>query len=185
MIEDSALFIAGMFLWTFLEYLIHGWLSHTFRTFATRLHWVHHRDAHDVFTIRAWLPIFAVWTMMLLLLRWSPWVIVFNGMVAGFVSYEAVHYRIHFRRPRGRIEDYLRCRHLVHHDSNPNQCFGVTSAIWDLVFGTEPMGDDVTALHESIRTKPPLAGRSNFYKLKYCIVPASLKPSVARHLRTL
>ena len=185
MIEDGALFMAGMFLWTFLEYLIHGWLSHTFRTFATPLHWAHHRDIHDVFAIRAWLPIIAVWTMMVLLLRWSPLVILFSGVVAGFVCYEAIHYRIHFRQPRRRIEDYLRCRHLVHHESNPNQCFGVTSALWDLVFGTEPMGDEVTALNESMRTRPPLTGRSNFYKLKYCIFPGSSKPSVARHLRTL
>jgi sterol desaturase/sphingolipid hydroxylase (fatty acid hydroxylase superfamily) len=185
MIEDSAMFVAGMFLWTFLEYLIHGWLSHTFRTFATRLHSVHHRDAHDVFTIRAWLPIAAIWTTVVLLFGWSPWVILLGGMVAGFAGYEAVHYRIHFRHSRGRIEDYLRCRHLVHHESSPNQCFGVTSALWDLVFGTEPTGDEVAVLYESVRTRPPLTGRTNLYKLKYCILPLSFKASVARHLRTL
>jgi sterol desaturase/sphingolipid hydroxylase (fatty acid hydroxylase superfamily) len=175
MIEGSALFVAGMFLWTFIEYLIHGWLSHTFRTFATRLHALHHRDAHDVFAIRAWLPIAGVWTMVLLLVGWSPWAILLSGIVAGFASYETVHYRIHFRRPRGRIEDYLRCRHLVHHECNTNQCFGVTSAIWDLAFGTEAIGHEVAALHESMRTKPPLTGRTNCYKFKNCILPLALK----------
>ena len=185
MVEDSALFVLGIFLWTFLEYLIHGWLSHTFQTFATPLHFVHHRDAHDVFTIRAWLPIAAVWTIAVLLLAWSPWVILLSGMVAGFAGYEAVHYRIHFCRPRGRTEDYLRCRHLVHHEYNPHQCFGVTSAVWDLAFGTEAMGNEVAALYQSMRTRPLLTGRTNLHKLKDCILPLPLRASVARRLRKL
>ena len=99
MVEDVALFAAGIFVWTFLEYLIHGWLSHTLRTFAMRLHAGHHRDAHAVFTIRAWIPIAAIWTIMAVLFRWTPWTILFSGAVAGFAGYEAVHYRIHFCRP--------------------------------------------------------------------------------------
>src|SRR5215469_7487400 len=140
MVEDIALFVAGVFVWTFLEYLIHGWLSHTFRTFAMPLHAVHHRDAHAVFAVRAWLPIALIWTAMALLFGWTPGVILFAGAAAGFAGYEAVHYRLHFRHPLGRLENYLRSRHLVHHEYYPDRCFGVTSALWDLVFGTEPMG---------------------------------------------
>jgi dihydroceramide fatty acyl 2-hydroxylase len=184
MVEDLALFVAGVLVWTFLEYLIHGWLSHTFPTFAMRLHAIHHGDAHAVFTVRAWMPIAVVWTVLVLLFRWTPAIILFSGAVAGFVGYETLHYRIHFRRPRGRIEDYLRSRHLVHHDYYPDRCFGVTSPIWDLAFGTEPMGPEITALCESARRRPPLTGRTNLYKLKNYILPFSLLASVARHLRT-
>lgn len=178
------MFVAGILLWTFLEYLIHGWLSHTFRTFAMRLHSVHHRDAHAVFTVRAWIPIAVVWMIVVLLFRWTPWVILLSGMVAGFAGYETVHYRIHFRRPLGPIEDYLRCRHLVHHEFYPNRCYGVTSAVWDLAFGTEPMGNNISALYESMRSRPPLAGHTNLYKLKDYILPLSSKPNLARHSRT-
>jgi len=166
MVEDLASFVAGVFVWTFLEYLIHGWLSHTFRTFAMRLHAVHHRDAHAVFTVRAWIPIAVVWTILVIWFRWTPWVILFNGVLAGFVGYEAVHYRIHFRRPCGPIENYLRSRHLVHHEYYANRCFGVTSALWDLAFGTEPMDTTMTALCQSMRSRAPLTGRTNLYKLK-------------------
>ena len=166
MVEDVALFVAGMFVWTFLEYLIHGWLSHTFRTFAMRLHAAHHRDAHAVFTIRGWIPIAAIWTIMAVLFRWTPWVMLFSGAVAGFAGYEAVHYRIHFCRPRGSAENYLRSRHLVHHEHYPNRCFGVTSALWDLAFGTEPMGIEMAVLRESMRSRAPLTGRTNLHKLK-------------------
>ena len=181
MVEDLALLVAGMFAWTFVEYVIHGWLSHTFRTFAMRLHSLHHRDPHAVFTVRAWVPMAAVWTMIVLLFGWTPWVIVLSGMVAGFVGYETVHYRIHFRWPGGRIEDYLRARHLVHHEACANRCFGVTSAVWDLVFGTEPMGEDITELYESMRSRPPLTGPTNLYRLRNFFLPWS---HLARQSRT-
>jgi sterol desaturase/sphingolipid hydroxylase (fatty acid hydroxylase superfamily) len=184
MVEDVALFVTGVLAWTFLEYLIHGWLSHTFRTFATGFHAVHHRDAHAVFTIRAWIPIVSVYTILVILLGWSPWIILLSGAVAGFAGYEAMHYRIHFRRSRGPIEDYLRSRHLVHHGYYPNQCFGVTSALWDLAFGTEPMGLEMVALCESVRSTAPLTGRTNVYKLKNYVLPFALMRDLAGRPRT-
>jgi 4-hydroxysphinganine ceramide fatty acyl 2-hydroxylase len=183
MVEDVALFLAGVFAWTFLEYLIHGWLSHSFRTFAAALHAVHHRDHHAVFTVRAWIPIAFVWTMLLILCRWTPLTILFSGAVAGFAGYEAIHYRIHFRRPHGPTEIYLRSRHLVHHDYFPNRCFGVTSALWDLAFGTEPMGTEMVALCESVRAKAPLTGPTNLYKLGNYILPIPAITHLARRLR--
>ena len=89
---------------------------------------------------------------------------------AALDGYEAVHYRLHFRRPRGQFEDYLRSRHLVHHEYYPDRCFGVTSALWDLVFGTEPMGPAMAALYESMRSRPPLSGCTNLYKLKDSVI---------------
>jgi hypothetical protein len=175
MVEHVALFLTGLFVWTFLEYLIHGWLSHAFSTFATPLHALHHRDAHAVFTVRAWIPIALIWTILFICLRWSPLMILLSGTVAGFAGYEAEHYRIHFRRPRGPVEDYLRSRHLVHHGYYPNRCFGVTSALWDLAFGTEPMGIEMAELCERMRSNPPLTGRTNLYKLKNCNVPFALR----------
>jgi dihydroceramide fatty acyl 2-hydroxylase len=184
MVEDIAFLFAGVFVWTILEYLIHGWLSHTFHTFATPLHAVHHGDAHAVFTIRAWIPIALVWTILVLLLGWTPWVILFNGAMAGFAGYETIHYRIHFRQPRGAVEQYLRARHLVHHNYYPNRCFGVTSALWDLVFGTEPMGAAMTALCKSTQSIRPLSGRTNLSKIQDSVLPFSLIRHLSRHLRT-
>jgi sterol desaturase/sphingolipid hydroxylase (fatty acid hydroxylase superfamily) len=180
MVETLALFVGGVFLWTFLEYLIHGWLSHTFRTFVMPLHAVHHRDAYAVFAVRAWLPIALIWTAMALLFGWTSGVILLSGAVAGFAGYEAVHYRIHFRRPWGRLEDYLRSRHLVHHEYYPDRCFGVTSALWDLVFGTEPMGPAMAARCESMRSRPPLNGCINLYELKDSIMFFRLSRRLAR-----
>jgi len=182
MVEGVSLFVAGVLVWTFLEYLIHGWLSHTFRTFAKRLHAVHHGDAHAVFTVRAWFPIAAIWTILAVLLGWTPGLVLFSGIVAGFIGYETVHYRIHFRPPHGPTEHFLRSRHLVHHEYYPNQCFGVTSAFWDLVFGTEAMGTEMARLCQSMGSRIPLTGRTNLYKLKYYFPPLRLIEYLATRL---
>jgi hypothetical protein len=183
MAEDLTLLVAGIFVWTFFEYLIHGWLSHTFQTFATPLHAVHHRDAHAVFAVRSWMPLAIFWATLIALFGWTPWAIILSGSMIGFACYEAIHYRIHFRHSYGAIEKYLRVRHLIHHNHLPNRCFGVTSALWDLVFGTEPMGVAITHLRESINSIPPLSGHSNFYKLRES-VPLLWIEHLARRLRT-
>ena len=64
--------------------------------------------------------------------------IFYGGIVCGFVVYEYVHYRIHFAHPRFAVEERLRARHLAHHMREPDAIFGVTTRIWDVVFGTEP-----------------------------------------------
>lgn len=155
MVEGVGLFIFGLFVWTLAEYGIHGWLGHVLGGTTAALHQVHHRDPHAVFTIGAWLPVAGVWTTGLIFRGWSPAMIVLSGAVTGFALYEAVHYRIHFRRPRNRVERYLRARHLRHHRGVADGYLGVTSPLWDLFFGTEPPA----ALESPCGA--PLTGRTN------------------------
>ena len=157
--------IAGMAAWTLLEYAIHAWLSHTFRTFATPLHAVHHRDPRRVFTIGAWGPVAASWLGGLALWGAAPAMLFYSGMVAGFALYEGVHFRVHFRRPRSRLERHLRERHLAHHLGAPDRNFGVTSALWDRVFGSEANSQAMGELRDAIAAAAPLTGASNLRML--------------------
>jgi sterol desaturase/sphingolipid hydroxylase (fatty acid hydroxylase superfamily) len=166
-LDSILIFACGLFAWTLVEYLIHAWLSHIFETFATPLHEEHHRDPHAVFTIGAWIPIGAIWLGGLALFGWRPAMVFFTAMVGGFVAYEAIHYRIHFCNPLSAAEASLRLRHLVHHYRMPNASFGVTSKLWDLVFGTEPLGPTMRQLCDSAATIGPLDGPSNLRKLRH------------------
>jgi hypothetical protein len=66
----------------------------------------------------------------------NPAAVVMTGIWAGFLYYEAVHYRVHFSlSPTGIIAKQRRT-HFYHHFSNNKRCFGVTSPLWDYVFGT-------------------------------------------------
>lgn len=159
------LFGAGLFVWTFLKYAIHGWMSHRFVTFATPLHQVHHHDPAAVFAVRAWLPAAAVLAALLIGFGMTPAIVFICGLTGGFVMYEAVHYRLHFTSPASRYEERLRTRHLAHHLAMKDRCLGVTSPLWDRVFGTEPLLHEMAALASRLGAVEPIAGRSNLGRI--------------------
>jgi sterol desaturase/sphingolipid hydroxylase (fatty acid hydroxylase superfamily) len=171
-VDRLAIFLVGLLAWTFAEYVIHAWLSHSFNTFAKPLHDVHHRDPHAVFAIRAWIPIVLTWLSGFALFGWTPGMVFYTGMATGFTLYEIIHYRVHFALPSGRLETALRMRHLVHHFRGSAACFGVTSALWDLIFGTEMTGVEMKRSIEAISTTPPLVGKSNLRRLLDFGIPA-------------
>jgi sterol desaturase/sphingolipid hydroxylase (fatty acid hydroxylase superfamily) len=47
-----------------------------------------------------------------------------------------LHYRAHHRRARLRLFRYLRKYHLLHHYKTPELRFGVSSPLFDIIFGT-------------------------------------------------
>jgi sterol desaturase/sphingolipid hydroxylase (fatty acid hydroxylase superfamily) len=160
-----AMFILGWFGWTFVEYTIHGFLSHIFTTFATSQHMGHHRDPHAVFTAGVWAPVALVSALIFGIIGLTPATAIWLGMVAGFFSYELLHYRIHFARPVCAFEEKMRTRHLAHHMRAPNQIFGVTNRIWDRVFGSEPEDARLDAMRASVAMIEPLTGRTNFHRV--------------------
>ncbi len=165
MLPDLVIFGAGLFLWTLVEYVIHGFLSHRYTTFAMPLHDVHHRDPHAVFTVGAWIPVALLWAIGLGLFGASVGMIFFSGVVTGFIAYEAIHYRLHFTHPASDWEAWLRVHHLAHHYRASEACFGVTTAFWDRVFRSEPEPSRMRELSASVVDTPPLTGPSNAGKL--------------------
>ncbi len=157
-----AMFAIGLFAWTFIEYGIHGFLSHIFTTFATPLHDEHHRDPHAVFTVGAWLPTALISILVFGIFGLTPATTIWLGIVAGFLSYEFLHYRMHFVRPICALEDRMRTRHLAHHFREPTAIFGVTNDIWDRAFGSEPGHARLEAMRASVAPTQPLTGPSNF-----------------------
>ena len=156
------MFGVGLFAWTLLEYTIHGILSHIFKTFATPLHYEHHRDPHAVFSVGAWFPFAVVSLIIFGIFGLTPATTIWLGIIAGFLCYEFFHYRIHFARPLCAIEDRLRTRHLAHHFRAPNQIFGVTNRIWDRALGSEPDDALLAQMQAVVAKVEPLQGPSNF-----------------------
>jgi hypothetical protein len=156
------LFGAGFLAWSFLEYVIHGWLSHRFATPAALLHWTHHRDPRRVFTsVVVWAPTsFAIFALLSLPIGAGAAAAVVLGILSGFLRYEYVHWRIHFRAPRSARQELLRVHHLAHHFRDPKSYHGVTTRLFDRLFGTLPAHhrDDYARVAHHV----PLAGASNF-----------------------
>ncbi|MEL6180069.1 MAG: sterol desaturase family protein, partial [Myxococcota bacterium] len=58
------------------------------------------------------------------------------GFLLSYVGYEVLHRRVHTHPPVGPYGRWARKHHFYHHFSRPNLNHGVTSPIWDVVFGT-------------------------------------------------
>jgi sterol desaturase/sphingolipid hydroxylase (fatty acid hydroxylase superfamily) len=56
----------------------------------------------------------------------------------GYLIYDITHYATHHFPMRGKVLKFLKRYHMQHHYKTPDQRFGVSSPLWDWVFGTLP-----------------------------------------------
>lgn len=134
----------GVLTWSLLEYVIHRWLGHDSRfrpNFFESEHTQHHA-AGDYFA-PSWKKVaaagaaLAVAAPLASLAVAPPLGLSYAAGLAGFyLFYEFVHRRAHTHVGVGRYGRWLRRHHFYHHFANPAANHGVTSPIWDLVFGT-------------------------------------------------
>ena len=61
---------------------------------------------------------------------------VYGGTAAGYIAYDWTHYYTHHGTPRGGIGKWLKRYHMLHHHDSPNHRYGITTPLWDFVFGT-------------------------------------------------
>ncbi|MFO1462876.1 MAG: sterol desaturase family protein [bacterium] len=140
--------LGGIFYWTFIEYFLHRFVFHLtqvrepWKTIASGLHMAHHRDmdAKDLiiapplvsfsFSIIIFLTLLAVTRDSLLAM------LALAGVYIGYILYEWAHYGSHQYHPKNAILKYLKRYHLQHHYKDPNGTFGVTTPLWDYVFGS-------------------------------------------------
>jgi len=139
----------GGFTWTLLEYLLHRFVFHFEPSADSELqkeasfliHGIHHDYPWDRDrlvmppTVTALLAV-AVWFLFRFLgAAEHAWM---AGVVAGYVWYDLTHYYLHHAVPRTAAGRWLRKYHLVHHFQTPGVRYGITSPLWDHVFGTYP-----------------------------------------------
>ena len=136
--------LAGAATWTFAEYLLHRFLGHDRRTmpnFFSVEHTRHHSQG-DYFAptpkklALGLLAVVVVLPLAGLLAGLAPSAAFTAGFVAMYVTYEVVHRRSHTHQGIGRYARWLRRHHFHHHFENPHVNHGVTTPIWDVVFGT-------------------------------------------------
>ena len=62
----------------------------------------------------------------------------FVGFVYGYLFYDGSHYAIHHFKLTSRWGKWVRRHHMLHHHQDNEGGFGVSTPLWDLVFGTMP-----------------------------------------------
>ena len=142
----SGLFLLGVLLWTLLEYLIHRYIFHyePKSRLGKQLHYIIHGVHHDypndarrlVMPPSISIPLAVLFYLLFLLVFGRLASGVFAGLVFGYVCYDMLHYATHhFPMKRG-LWLWLKQYHLRHHYKDDDAGFGISSPLWDYIFGT-------------------------------------------------
>ncbi|MDB5152862.1 MAG: fatty acid hydroxylase [Mucilaginibacter sp.] len=151
-IELSAffgLFMLGLFIWTFVEYIMHRFVFHYVpanKPWAQRIHFIFHGVHHDYpsdakrlvlppsvsiplatlfyFGFKAILPVNYVFGF-------------FPGFILGYLFYDLSHYAIHHFNFKGSIWKKIKQHHMLHHYQDPDKGYGVSSPFWDKIFRSD------------------------------------------------
>lgn len=140
-------FLFGLLFWTFFEYMLHRFVFHyePKTNFGKKAAYLFHGVHHDfpgeadrlVMPPAGSLPIAAaVFGLNYLLVgNWAfP---LFAGFNIGYLYYEFIHYSVHHKKKPGPAwGEPQRRHHLRHHFKDHTRRFGVSSPLWDFVFGT-------------------------------------------------
>lgn len=143
------LFFVALFVWTFVEYIMHRFVFHYAppdKPWAQRLHFIFHGVHHDYpsdakrlvlppsvsiplatgffFLFNAMLPAGYIWGF-------------FPGFILGYLIYDETHYAIHHFNFKGNIWKKIKQHHMLHHYQDADKGYGVSSPLWDKVFDSD------------------------------------------------
>lgn len=149
-IEGLAIYLGALFFWTFFEYFFHRYVNHLDEFFpesewahkiAYTIHGIHHEYPRDkerliMPPVPGMLIVGVLYLVFNLVL--GPYVYVFMpGFMTGYLLYTYVHFSVHKRRIPSYLKEQYR-HHALHHYKYPDHAFGVSTTLWDRVFGTMP-----------------------------------------------
>ncbi len=142
----TTMFFTGFLTFTLIEYAVHRYIFHmgTYTRWREKfqyvVHGVHHEFPKDKERL-AMPPLLSVTvaTLLLLVFRLILGDITFSflpGFLVGYAFYLSIHYMVHVYQPPKNFLKVLWINHAVHHYKHGEYVFGVSSPLWDYVFGT-------------------------------------------------
>ncbi|MET0626785.1 MAG: sterol desaturase family protein [Pyrinomonadaceae bacterium] len=144
----AALFVVGLLTWGLYEYATHRWVLHRepnaegFNLPGNLTHLRHHADPNSLQRLNVQLsesvPVCVVYFLAAWGLSgsWQSATHLYTGLIAGYFFYEYLDFQAHHGTSRGRLTRYFRKYHLQHHHYDATVRYGVTSPLFDYLFGT-------------------------------------------------
>jgi len=143
-----ALLVGGFLTFTFVEYIMHRYLYHMEPDSKFKdkvqysMHGVHHDYPKDKDRL-AMPPFISAMYAVILYFAFDfimgEYAFYFlPGFLVGYAGYLGVHYIVHAFQPPKNFLKVLWVNHAIHHYKDPDVAFGVSTPIWDYVFGTMP-----------------------------------------------
>jgi cyclopropane-fatty-acyl-phospholipid synthase len=145
--EILAFALLGLMAWTLVEYVLHRFVLHRIQPFKA-WHAEHHRRPRALIgtpTIMSAALIAALVFLPVLVLSdlWRACSLTF-GLLTGYLVYAVVHHATHHWRVDNVWLRQIKRHHALHHSPIAARArYGVSSAFWDFVFGTNDRPDSV------------------------------------------
>jgi sterol desaturase/sphingolipid hydroxylase (fatty acid hydroxylase superfamily) len=130
--------LAGLMLFTLVEYSFHRWMFHGSVPLFAPGHLRHHENPHGDDAMPFFLPPIGLLLIVAFLGLMMPAafaLLVTGGLAAGYALYGLSHDIIHATRFRHPIGRRWAASHHIHH-FHPDRNFGVSTPLWDFVLGT-------------------------------------------------
>lgn len=135
-------FALGALGWSVSEYALHRWVGHDPKSQSAfaKEHRAHH--AQRFYFAPTWkktayvAPIVGAAAVAARATLGAAGLRFVLGYAATYVGYEVLHRRLHTHAPKGPVGRFLRRHHFAHHFNGPQTNHGVTTPVWDVVFGT-------------------------------------------------
>ncbi len=140
-------FAAGLLAWTLIEYGLHRFVFHYHpkSAWGRRIHFIFHGVHHDypndarrlVMPPSASIPLAVLFYLGFGTLLPDPQLFAFfPGVVAGYLMYDMSHYAFHHASFKNPVLKRLKKHHMLHHYTDDTRGFGVSSVLWDTIFGS-------------------------------------------------
>ena len=141
-------FLGGFLVWTLTEYLLHRFVFHyePKTAIGRRLHFLMHGVHHDypadslrlvmppVISLPLAIGFYGLFYFVLAEQFLSPF---FSGFIFGYICYDMIHYATHHASMRATpVGLWLKQHHMRHHYQTDDLYYGVSTPLWDFVFGT-------------------------------------------------
>lgn len=140
------LFLTGMFFWTLFEYVMHRFVFHMVAESerAQKIVYVMHGNHHHFPRDKERLFMPPVPSIILASLLFSFHYMIldtnvfmyFPGFLLGYLIYGTMHYAIHAWNPPFKWMKPLWRNHHLHHYKDEGKGYGVSTTLWDRIFGT-------------------------------------------------
>jgi sterol desaturase/sphingolipid hydroxylase (fatty acid hydroxylase superfamily) len=133
--------IIGFMFWGLLEYVLHRWVLHGPPSIATWGHAQHHAKPRALISTPLFVVMtgaFVIWGLLGLVLPAGVAALLVFGLYAGYSYFALVHHWQHHRGNDLACVAYWRRLERLHHVHHHRQVvnFGISTTIWDRLFGT-------------------------------------------------
>jgi sterol desaturase/sphingolipid hydroxylase (fatty acid hydroxylase superfamily) len=140
--------LSGIVMWTLTEYVLHRFVFHFMPSseWGKKLHFIFHGVHHDypndalrlVLPPSVSIPLATLFYFLFSAIIPALYLhVFFAAFLTGYLCYDMFHYAFHHGNFNNPLLKKMKQHHMMHHYTDADNGYGVTSVLWDIIFRSE------------------------------------------------